>query len=353
MKHYSSIFLLSLFSLILMGCQQKSSKPSNSSSTNPVCVGSSYFLPGCPGHTGGTTGGTVTCNPPQYGQTQCQNYCQYFNCNTTTGGSTGGNSGGVNCNPSMGPVHNTCPNYCQINPSASGCLPNGTNCNSNPSASGCPGSSGSIDGNNYGSNYPQGVPANSCSTPYASGSNSYDTRKGTMTIVGGSWYNPADPSAPNYLNTSSMLKSVSEAKLFFMTDSVVKVRFKVRPMPESTSNACYGRTTGSTIPGYTKLKFNVLVKGVNSNNTLTGEDYVGTYETGVNACTQGLDLSYYKAKYPNGFVVLVSSVQGNQGCSNYDYNNGFKNCNVWKNIRTIDCWSLDMEVAADGTKTFD
>jgi len=32
---------------------------------------------------------------------------------------------------------------------------------------------------------------------------------------------------------------------------------------------------------------------------------------------------------------------------------GFKNSNVFSDVRSMDCWTMDIEVAADGTKTFD
>lgn len=321
---YHLLPLLMALSFVLVGCDNIGSKKTTSSASNALNCAQYPYSYGCqPTTTGGYS---------------------------TGGGTTGTSTTGPNC--SVAPIDKTCPQYCQIYPGAYGCLPNGTNCNANPSATGCPGSSTTTDPS-YGSLYgASGPPSGSCSEPYSSASGAYNTRKATMTVVGGSWYNPA---TPPYYNTSSMLTSVSSAKTFFMTDSMVKVRFKVKPQPESagTNDACYGRNKGSSIPGYTKLKFNVLVRGVNSDGSLTTDDYVGQVEAGVNSCTPALDLSSFKAKYPNGIVVLVSSVLSNQKCSSYNWTDGFKNCTTMGPVRTIDCWSLDMEVAADGTKTFD
>jgi hypothetical protein len=339
MKHATIFFLLALTALISVSCNKSSSKSKSSSSSSAYCAQYPYAS--------GCTNNSTYCaqNPTAYG-------CPGYN-GTTTGSSTGGSA---SCAPPVSGQQTVCANYCAYFPGSSGCLANGTNCNYTPTAAGCPGSS-TVNGNNYGALYPQGVPAGSCSAVYAPSSNpsAYDTRKGTMTVVGGSWYNPESGSG-SYLNTSSLLTSVSTAKTFFMTDSVLKVRFKIRPQPDSAMQAgvCYGRNTGASIPGYTKLKFTISVKGYDANNVLSGVNFVKMVDaTGVNSCTDAIDLSPYKAQYPNGMFVIVSDVTSNQKCSNYNYTTGFANCNVMGPVRTIDCWSLDMEVAADATKTFD
>jgi hypothetical protein len=52
--------------------------------------------------------------------------------------------------------------------------------------------------------------------------------------------------------------------------------------------------------------------------------------------------------------VVVQAVKGNQGFFPNDYDfNGFKNVNQFVDIRSQDCWVLDVEISADGTKTFD
>jgi hypothetical protein len=319
MKHLSLLLLFSSF--LLVGCQE-SKKKSSSSSSNNYCVQYPQAW-GCAGQTGGTTGG-ANCNPPQFGQTQCPNYCQIFNCGgttgttgTTTGTTSGGTTGGTNP-------------YTNIGSSA---LPN------------------------WPGKYPGGQPTGSCSSPYTpSGlTGAYDTRQATMTIVGKSWYNPSSPEAPSYMNTSSRLRSVNEAKILLSTDSFLKVRFKVRPQPESSSSSpyCYNRQPGSPVAGYTKLQFNVRLVGQRANGTIDYEP-LGTHTIGVNSCTPGIDLSYYKGIYPQGLYLIVENVKGNTAFFPNNYESfGFRDVNQFVDVPTKDCWSLDVEVAADGTKTFD
>jgi hypothetical protein len=339
MKQTTLFFLFVLTALLSVSCNKSSTKSSNTSTTNSAYCAQYPYATGCT-----TNNPYCTQNPTAYG---CPGYT-----GTTTGSTTGGTA---SCAPPVQGQQTQCSNYCAFFPGTTGCLSNGTNCNFTPNASGCPGASTVINPT-YGALYPQGVPAGSCSAVYAPSSNpsAYDTRKGTMTVVGGTWYNPESGSG-TYYNTSSLLTSVSTAKTFFMTDSVLKVRFKIKPQPESAqiANVCYGRTTGSAIPGYTKLKFTVSVKGYDSNNVLSGLNYVTSVEsTGVNSCTAAIDLSGYKAQYPNGIFVVVSNVLSNQECG-YNYTTGFSTCQAFGPVRTKDCWSLDMEVAADATKTFD
>jgi hypothetical protein len=57
--------------------------------------------------------------------------------------------------------------------------------------------------------------------------------------------------------------------------------------------------------------------------------------------------------YPNGMYLKISNVLENKGCSDWNWQGGFSNCNNWVPVRSSECWTMDIEVAADGTKTFD
>ena len=141
-----------------------------------------------------------------------------------------------------------------------------------------------------------------------------------------------------------------------MTDSLLKVRFKPKPQPHSaqTTDTCFGRTrNNSYIAGYYKLKFNVTLVGTRSDNT-TGEEPLGIIESNVNSCTPAIDLSPYVDAYPNGVYLKITDVQSNQGTWPADYvNYGFLHGTAWKTVRSSDCWTMDIEVSADGTKTFE
>lgn len=343
MKQKTFFILLTFFTLILTGCQEKPAR--RSSNTNPYnanCTGQAYWTtPGCAGYCqynpsangcGGTTGGTI-------GGTT----------GTTTGGATIG--GGTTTGTTTGTV-----NSCLTNPYSYACY-----CQTNPHATGCAGTGVSVApspgwGNKYYTNPPDNT-SSTCGTYNPSGvSQAYETRKGTITVGGGQWYNPSSPTNLTTTYNSSTLRSVSAAKTFFITDSMIKVRFKVRAEPETQSTGstiCQGRTEGqSWLPGYFKLKFAVSLVGTKSDNT-TAEEPLGTITGAVNSCTSGIDLSPYAGMYPNGMYLKISNVTENKGCSNYNWQTGFSTCSSFVNVRSSECWTMDIEVAADGTKTFD
>ena len=366
MKQNYFFLALTFFTLILSGCQQKAAKKSSSSNPSTTnCSGQAYWTtPGCVGYCqnnpggygcGGTTGGTTS------GTTG----------GTTAGitsGATGGTTGGANC--TVYPLAVSCPTYCQQVPKPYGCLTNGSNCNVNPNAAGCPGTSVTINPY-YGIQYPPTgtPPTGNCSAPYDPEGlpNAFATRKGTITLAGETSvsinYSPFGTNARNgtsagsLLNTSPMLMSVAQAKIFFMTDSVLKVRIKPKPQPAAsqTDTMCAGRNMpGVTIPGYTKLQYYVKVYGVSATNAVTYLATQGPFTTGVNDCSPAIDLSEYQEQSPTGVVITVEQVKANQNCSgSYWTSAGFSTCNVYKNVRSYDCWAMDFEVAADGTKTFD
>jgi hypothetical protein len=368
MKQTTFLLMLTFFTLILTGCQEKtvSKKSSNSNNSSANCSGQAYWTtPGCIGYcqnspgsygcgsttsgtTGSTTGGTT---------------------GTTTGGTTGGTTGTGVCasNPSL-PYCS--PNYCSPNPKPYGCLSNGSNCYLNQTAYGCGGSAAAVPANPYwGVKYPPSgsAPSGSCSASYVpSGqTTTLETRKGTITINGKgrnsgdpiTEYAPFHTDAPNYQNTTDLLKSVPQAKLFFLTDSVLKFRVKINPEPDSSGtsqNVCYGRNSGTYLAGYTKLQYAVKVYGVNANNGFSYLGTLGPYTTNVNNCSPAIDLSAYQESSPNGIMVAIYDVKENKNCSPWNWDaNGWNNCSNFNKIRSMECWSMDFEVAADGTKTFD
>jgi hypothetical protein len=262
------------------------------------------------------------------------------------------------------------PNYCSVSPRPYGCLANGTNCFQNQTAAGCGGSSTVVQPNpSWGMFYPPSgsPPAGSCSSTVlpAGLTSAMETRKGTITINGkgkssadlATEYLPLGSDAPNYLNTSSMLKSIAQAKLFFLTDSVLKLRIKVNPEPDSlgtASSVCYGRGTGAYLSGYTKLNYTVKVYAVSSTNSVSPLATLGPFTTSVNDCSESIDLSLFKQASPTGLIVTINEVMENKNCSPWNWNSvGWNACNTFNKVRSMECWSMDFEVAADGTKTFE
>lgn len=332
MKNMPILFMLALMSLVLMGCQEKSNKKSSSvlnCQTNP-------YQTGCYSTTAGTTGGaTQACfqSTNNYWSMPgcpgfCQNYSTHPNCvGTTTGGvtgtTTGTTTGGIN----------------PYNPVSS-----------NPIYA------------NWGVHYPPtGLPPQgSCSATYAPSAityTPYEIRKATMSIQGKTFYSPASGVASQYLNTSSLLRSVNGATQLFSTDSVLKVRFKVLPQAENTASSphCYipAYQKLSSIPGYTKLQYNVELWGRTSATSPFVKEPVGSFTTTVNNCSPAIDLSSFASVYTDIYLV-VQGVRSNQGPTDINYSQlGFGGSNSFTDVRSMDCWSLDVEVSADGTKTFD
>ncbi len=372
MMQKTFILTLMFFTLILSGCQEKTVAKKSSSGNSLVCSGQAYWTtPGCTGYcqyqptaagcggttTGGTTGGALNCSGNAYWTTAgCAGFCSNYPSNSACGGTTttGGSTTGATCTTASSPL---CSNYCSTFPSALGCLPNGTNCWISPSAAGCPGSSTALNPQ-WGKHYPGGEPSGSCSQTYSNSTSALPVRQATITAASTYGYNPL--TASNYLNTSAMLLNVQSAKTFFMTDSLLKVRVKVKPQQELTGNAsplfCYGRVRpGARIPGYTLLRYDVKVYGVSASNSLSYLGTAGTFTTGVNSCSQAIDLSYFKEVSPTGVVITIDNVKANQNCWPSSYN-GYASCTSdshFTAVRSFDCWGVDLEVAADGTKTFD
>lgn len=336
MKHMPLLFIFSCF-ILAVGCQESTKKSTTNNSNNYNC----YYNPSAPGCIGSTVGGTIG------GSTG------------TSGGSTGGSIGGTTGNPNPFPSHNSV--YAEKNWMAKYPYP-GTEA--------------------------QEAEISSCSTPYTPSGISYtpyETRKGTITLGGKNSYDPASSLFTS--RTSQLLRTVDGAREFFWADSTLKIRFKANLQPDSrnSTDICAGRVPNqSTIKGYTRMMFDLELIGRKADNQI-GTETIGTYTVDILKCTPAIDLSYFATKYPNGIYFRVSNVYGNQEWSptayfkGYDWygnpiydqsesiawdqwgfypldargkGNKYYSGNGWKRIRDADCWSLDIEVAADGTKTF-
>lgn len=335
MKHLSILSLFTLVSMVLMGCSQETTKIKNSSSNqDPLahCIGQAYYsTPGCPGY--GSGGGGASCSNPTIND-------------------------------------KTCYNYCSVHPTGQGCV-NGVNCNISPQHIACGGNnpnpqySSRYVEKNWMVHYPY-VPSLNCpeaTTPSNINYTPYETRKGTITLKGQTNYDPSSGQA--FFNTTSeLLQSVNGARNFFWGDSTLKIRFKANLQPESrnTTDVCPGRVSGmSTMKGYGRIRFNVELvgrKGDGSTGTVTLPQQI----IDINKCSPAIDLSSYAEEYPNGIYLKIKNVQSNQNAwtdsKAYDlygfvYPQNPQVENTWGNVRNAECWSLDIEVAADGTKTFD
>jgi len=272
--------------------------------------------------------------------------------------------------------------YCTENPSAYGCSEycskNPTECSSSTSDD----STSSTDtssqytpkDNNWEALYgdeTQNPTEFSCTSPTGSG---YDLRRGTITLAGdNTWYVPdgdttyssrsgdslSDPTdfAAFSNNTSSFLITAAEAKKFYDTDAKLKVRFKIRPQPKPTKGEtwCYNRMTGQAQDtwGYTLLKFNVSVVGLNEDGTLKKSGIYPILEStksvtaSVGTCSTSIDFSGDNQRHTYGMVLVIHDVQSDQSCL---YNTGSSKCTGYKTLRRASCWQMDVEASVDGTK---
>lgn len=267
---------------------------------------------------------TVTKESNPYGNVpECvlTNSCTTGGSGGTGGGSTGGSGGGSNQPPYVGTVPYD-PSWGDMYPGLSKNL----------------------------------LEQNNCSASYAIESSLYETRKVTVTASGEFSYDPTLPSIQSFTNTSIHLKSLERVQELLTTDALLKIRFKVKPEPESTgttNEVCFGRNSGSPSKGYTKVSFDVAVYGIKPFGE-TEEIATHSYsKVQINNCTPALNLKDYKQMYPNGIYFVIRNVRSNTLFHPDDYlKNGFYSSDSMIRVQGTKCWSMDIEVAADGTKTF-
>ena len=204
--------------------------------------------------------------------------------------------------------------------------------------------SGGGSSSNWGELYPNGVPTGTCSAPTGTG---YDTRKAYLTSSGKfPFYVPTNPETLNYVSTDHQLKTENGAKTLFSSDAIVKVRFKAIPEPKSSNTnqtLCYGRDGGSTSLGYTKIKIFASIIGIQGNQRISHVVHPQGIEIPVNSCTPAIDLSPYKAMYPEGVYIQINETQVDDGPGTAYSVYG---------VPKSKCWSLLFEIATDTTKTF-
>ncbi len=251
-------------------------------------------------------------------------------------------------------------------------------CTQNPTASGCGGNTGGGTGGSYSTTIPsdnnwadlyagQTIPPESNCQTTGTG---YGLRKGTITMSGGWWFSPASNwSAQNPANTysttalakesqytsnkyghnvSGYFTDVTEMRNFLDSDSVRKVRFKVRPQvkPPTGQSYCYYRRIGQSADtyGYSKLRLTVGVRPLKADGTLDTIKRSWTVESVVNSCTPAIDMSASQiGTWPHGVVFEITRAERSDNCW---YQTG---CTTYADIPAKSCWQVDVEAAVDGT----
>jgi hypothetical protein len=153
-----------------------------------------------------------------------------------------------------------------------------------------------------------------------------------------------------------------EASILHSSDDRLRVRFVVKPQPIPPSNQtyCYGRNTGVQIAPYGKLKFEIYLRDIvcsdgstvscPSENYELGPRYGGPIFVGpvdVNSCSEIIDLAHLRNQTNFGTTIEVAAVKSDQTC---EANGTF--CPAEKNVRSIDCWQMTMQVVTDATQDF-
>lgn len=235
------------------------------------------------------------------------------------------------------------------------CVPgNGSGTTTTTGTTGGGGSSGISDtyDPHWGDNYPgDSLLSNKCVDASGTGA---QTRKVTVTAAGDFSYSPLLNDINSFQNTSELLKSLGGIQTLLDADSVLKIRFKIKPEPYSKDtggNVCFGRSSGlSTSKGYTKLMFNVKIYGFR--NGVKQFIKTESYTTNINDCTSAISLGDRIDNYD--FIFFdITDVMSNTMLAPDDYSkNGFLNSNSFEKVPNKKCWSMDIEVASDGTKTF-
>lgn len=199
---------------------------------------------------------------------------------------------------------------------------------------------------------------NNCTPSFHTDSSIYDTRKVKITASGEYSYDPTLSDTRYFTNTSFHLKTLEGVQELLATDVMLKIRFKVKPEPESTgttNEVCYRRNKGSTSKGYTKLSFDVAIYRIESSGATTEIHTEPFSFVEINSCTRAFDLKPYKEMSPNGIYFVIRNVRSNTKSNDlpsYD-KDGFYESYAMERVPGTKCWSMDIEVAADGTKTFD
>ena len=160
------------------------------------------------------------------------------------------------------------------------------------------------------------------------------------------------------------MPTVEEASYLFMSDSRLRIRFKVlsQPYPTVGEEYCYGRSTGQASDpyNYTKLRFRVKLRDVVCNQVNSvdpskcdsyslGSAYRYQYiePTDVGSCTNVLELGNLRNSTQWGTVVEVDDVKSDSTCqANQTY------CPAEKIVRAASCWHMKLQIVTDYTQDF-
>jgi hypothetical protein len=153
-----------------------------------------------------------------------------------------------------------------------------------------------------------------------------------------------------------------EAGIAFQTDGTLRVRLKVKSqsIPPTNQTGCYGRNTGvGFTPYYQSLKFDLFLRDVicpgggtncSPNQYILGSRYRAQYGVGpvaIDSYSQIIDVGNFANQGVVATTVEISNVRSDQYCAS---NGSF--CPAEKNVRTQDCWNMELEVQTSYTQSF-
>lgn len=176
---------------------------------------------------------------------------------------------------------------------------------------------------------------------------------------GGANYRPDNVWKPRP-SENSYMPTIQDAKIYFQSDSKLDVRFKLKDQPRNISGEhCYGRIQGQAADEfpYTKVKFKMSLRDVSCNSSGSSCSLGSRYQTkdvgpiNVGAYSQVYQMGHLRHPNADGVVVEVHSVETNNQCQSYPYDQG-SNCAPDQYLRAASCWEAVMEFATDYTEGF-
>lgn len=173
------------------------------------------------------------------------------------------------------------------------------------------------------------------------------------------WYpqNNSEPLADTFITPQ-------EAGIAFQTDGLLRVRLKVKSQQIAPSGQtyCYGRNTGSGFtPYYQSLKFDLHLRDVicpnggtscSSSEYILGDRYRGQYGVGpvaVDSYSSIIDVGSVANQGVIATTVEISNVRSDQYCQHYGDSETY--CPAERNVRTQDCWNMELEVQTSYTQS--
>jgi hypothetical protein len=141
-----------------------------------------------------------------------------------------------------------------------------------------------------------------------------------------------------------------EAAIAFQTDGLLRIRLRANPQPRPPTNEqyCYGRNTGIRVPNYGDLTVDLHLVDIkcpsggiscDPSQYILGQAYrpknIGPVTVSSNS--EIIDIGQYANQGVVATAIKISNARKDQGN---------------ETVRSMDCWSMDVEVQTSYTQSF-